>query len=54
MAAALEVFGERGLSVSMADVAERAGVGVGTVYRRFGSKDELIAALFDTQIDDVA
>ena len=54
MDAAREVFGERGLSVSMADVAERARVGVGTVYRRFGSKDELIAALFDTQIDDVA
>jgi AcrR family transcriptional regulator len=54
MDAAREVFRERGLSVSMADVAQRAGVGVGTVYRRFGSKDELIAALFDTQIDDVA
>jgi AcrR family transcriptional regulator len=54
MNAAMEVFGERGLCVSMADVAERAKVGVGTVYRRFGSKDELIAALFNTQIDDVA
>lgn len=54
MDAAMEIFGERGLCVSMADVAERARVGVGTVYRRFGSKDELIAALFDTQIDDVA
>jgi AcrR family transcriptional regulator len=54
MDAATEVFGERGLSVSMADVAERARVGVGTVYRRFGSKDALIAALFDTQIDAIA
>jgi AcrR family transcriptional regulator len=52
--AAMEVFAERGLRVSMADIAERAKVGVGTVYRRFGSKDALIAALFDTQIDAIA
>ena len=33
--AAADVFAERGLQVSLDEVAERAGVGVGTVYRRF-------------------
>lgn len=51
--AAMEVFAERGLDVSMADVAERAGVGVGTVYRRFGDKNGLIMALFATQVDEL-
>ena len=52
-AAAMEVFAERGLAVSMADVAERAGVGVGTVYRRFGDKAGLIDALFTVEIQRV-
>ncbi|MGW0039958.1 TetR/AcrR family transcriptional regulator [Gordonia sp. NPDC003376] len=51
--AAMEVFAERGLEVSMADVAERAGVGVGTVYRRFEDKAGLVAALFTSQVDAV-
>ncbi|KZF12627.1 MAG: helix-turn-helix domain-containing protein [Rhodococcus sp. (in: high G+C Gram-positive bacteria)] len=50
---AMEVFAERGLDVSMADVADRAGVGVGTVYRRFGSKEALIAALFAEKADQM-
>lgn len=52
-AAAMEVFAERGLAVSMADVAERAGVGVGTVHRRFGDKQVLIDALFTVKIQEV-
>ena len=47
------VFAERGLDAKLADVARHAGVGVGTVYRRFGSKDELIQALFRSRVDDV-
>ncbi|MEH3054084.1 MAG: TetR/AcrR family transcriptional regulator [Patulibacter minatonensis] len=43
--AAREVFAERGL-VSLDEVAEHAGVGVGTVYRRFASRDELIDELY--------
>ena len=35
------------------DVAKHAGVGVGTVYRRFASKDELIQALFDTRCSEI-
>lgn len=52
--AAAEVFAERGLSATMDDVAHHAGVGVGTVYRRFPDKDELIDALFVDGIDAMA
>jgi AcrR family transcriptional regulator len=51
LAAASEVFAERGLDVSLDDIAARAGVGVGTVYRRFPDKDALIDALFEDKID---
>ncbi|WP_304944878.1 TetR/AcrR family transcriptional regulator [Streptacidiphilus sp. ASG 303] len=40
--AAREVFGELGYGAPMEEVARRAGVGVGTVYRRFPSKDALV------------
>lgn len=43
--AARELFAERGVQAEMKDVAERAGVGVGTLYRNFATKDDLIAAL---------
>jgi AcrR family transcriptional regulator len=43
--AAREVFAERGAEAAMEDIAARAGVGVGTVYRRFASKDALIDEL---------
>lgn len=51
--AADEAFAQRGLDVSMADVADLAGVGVGTVYRRFGSKDALIDTLFLDKVDEI-
>jgi AcrR family transcriptional regulator len=44
--AARGVFAERGLDVPMAEIAERAGVGVGTLYRRFGCREDLVAAIF--------
>lgn len=49
--AAHELFAERGLDVTLDDVARRAGVGVGTVYRRFSGKEDLIEALFEEQLD---
>ena len=52
--AALEVFTERGLDVSLDEVARHAGVGVGTVYRRFRTKEELVEALFVNRIEEVA
>jgi len=43
--AAAEVFHEHGLGAGLEDVARRAGVGVGTVYRRFPSREALLEAL---------
>jgi AcrR family transcriptional regulator len=54
LAAASEVFNERGLEAGLDEVARRAGVGVGTVYRRFPAKDDLIEALFMDRIESVA
>lgn len=51
--AARELFAERGLSVTLDDIAHRAGVGVGTAYRRFRSRDELITALFEDRMHDI-
>ena len=43
--AAKQLFSEEGLEAQMPDIAKAAGVGVGTVYRHFPTKDDLIAAL---------
>ena len=51
--AARELFAERGLAVSLDDIARRAGVGVGTAYRRFGSREKLVEALFDEQLERI-
>jgi AcrR family transcriptional regulator len=48
--AADEVFTERGLEATLDDVARHAGVGVGTVYRRFPDKASLADALFEQRI----
>ena len=45
LAAAAEVFHEQGLTAGLEDVARRAGVGVGTVYRRFPHREALLDAL---------
>ncbi|HEY0279030.1 MAG TPA: helix-turn-helix domain-containing protein [Solirubrobacterales bacterium] len=50
LAAAREVFAESGFEATMDEVAARAGLGVGTAYRRFANKDELIAALSEERI----
>jgi AcrR family transcriptional regulator len=43
--AAYEMFSERGLDVGVGEIAARAGVGRGTLFRNFASKEELIAAI---------
>jgi AcrR family transcriptional regulator len=53
-AAALELFAERGIEVTLDDVAEHAGVGVGTVYRRYPNKDALLDDLFEARIAELA
>src|SRR5260370_29806416 len=52
--AASEVFTERGLEVPLDEVARHAGVGVGTVYRRFRTKEALVEALVADRIDAIA
>lgn len=53
LAAAGPLFAERGLDVSLDDIAEAAGVGIGTVYRRFADKDDLIDELFERRIREI-
>ncbi|CAN5403649.1 TetR/AcrR family transcriptional regulator [soil metagenome] len=49
--AAREVFARQGLSATLEDIAKHAGVGVGTIYRNFASKQEIVATLYDAAID---
>ena len=49
-----ELFAERGMAVSLNDIAHHAGVGVGTAYRRFANKEELLDAIYLDQIADIA
>src|ERR1700751_4304014 len=51
--AAGELFAERGLGVTLNDVAHHAGVGVGTVYRRFPDKSHLIEELFEKEVGEL-
>ena len=52
LAAAEEVFAEQGVSVPIDDVAQRAGVGVGTLYRHFPTKEALFVAVVATRFEN--
>ena len=54
LAAARELFAEHGLDVTLNDIAHHAGVGVGTAYRRFANKEEVIDALFEEGLQSIA
>jgi AcrR family transcriptional regulator len=51
--AANELFTQRGLGVTLNDIAHYAGCGVGTVYRRFPDKEQLIDALFQERVAEL-
>ena len=51
--AARELFAEEGLGITLNDIAHHAGVGVGTVYRRFPDKAQLIEELFEQRLEDL-
>ena len=48
--AAEEAFAEKGHEACVADIATRAGVGQATIFRRFETKDDLIAAVFERKM----
>jgi AcrR family transcriptional regulator len=50
--AATALFAERGLGVEMREIAEEAGVAVGTIYRHFPSKEDLLTAIARTMLDE--
>ncbi len=52
--AAREVFAERGLDASTNEIARRAGVGVATLFRRFPTREDLIAATFAEKMNAYA
>jgi AcrR family transcriptional regulator len=51
LGAASECFAERGVDVTVDEVARRAGVGHGTVFRRFPTKDALLDAVLGKELD---
>jgi AcrR family transcriptional regulator len=51
--AARELFASRGIDITLDDVAAHAKVGVGTVYRRFSCKEELIDGVFEQRLEDM-
>ncbi len=52
--AAMKVFAESGVDAPVREIAEAAGVGLGTVYRHFPQRSDLIAAVFQSQVDACA
>ncbi|GAB4060579.1 TetR/AcrR family transcriptional regulator [Catellatospora paridis] len=51
LGAATEAFAERGVDVSMGEIAQRAGVAKGTVFRHFATKEDLLAAIMLQLLD---
>jgi AcrR family transcriptional regulator len=53
LAVASEAFAENGIETQMDDVAARAGLGVGTLYRHFPTKEALMVALVDRKFEQI-
>lgn len=51
---ARDAFTEGGADVSLDDVAKAAGLGVGTLYRHFSTRDALIEAVYRTEVERLA
>jgi AcrR family transcriptional regulator len=51
LAVAAEVLAEQGVDASLRDVARRAGVGIGTLYRHFPTREALLEELFRSRFD---
>jgi AcrR family transcriptional regulator len=53
LAAARDAFAERGSSASLEEVARRAEVGIGTLYRNFPNRQALLEAVYIDEVDDL-
>jgi AcrR family transcriptional regulator len=53
VAAAREVFAEHGVEASLEEIARRAGVGIGTLYRHFATREALVEAIFEERITEL-
>lgn len=53
LAAAQQVFAQRGLDVTLDEIAHHAGVGVGTAYRRFANREALVDAVLEEAVQRV-
>src|SRR5690348_15442072 len=51
--AAQSVLAERGMDMEVNEVADRAGVGVGTLYRHFANREDLVRAVLAQAFEDV-
>ena len=51
LAAAAEAFATDGIGTSLEEIARRAGVGIGTLYRHFPSRDALVAAVYRREVE---
>jgi AcrR family transcriptional regulator len=54
LAAAKTAFAETGAEAPLEDVARRAGVGIGTLYRHFSTREALVAAVYARELDQLA
>jgi AcrR family transcriptional regulator len=54
LSAAREIVAEVGVDATMEDIARRAGVAVGTLYRHFPAKDDLLVAVTDDSVEQIA
>jgi AcrR family transcriptional regulator len=54
LAAAREAFAEGGESTALEEIARRAGVGIGTLYRHFPSRQALLEALYVGEVEDIS
>ena len=54
VAAAREVFTEQGVAASMEAIARKAGVGVGTLYRHFPTRLDVVEAVYEDDVQELA
>ena len=53
LAAAREAFADDGVDASLEDIARRAGVGIGTLYRNFATRQELLEAVYVDEVETI-